>query len=191
MADLVPIQVKILRGPDGKHAYPPFNSISPEIRGHLDWSVFFDTHGIGWHYDKISGLGEADEGNPDPTCWFGCTCVPAEFAKEAVRLFPSRVEIVPEKEWEAFYDERAHAHEETEILDVEALRGLQARLALEADPSAPTVTPSEEIVDLRRKMLDPEEANRGIRKNPNRRWASFKSKAGLSIHPDHAKSGGE
>ena len=192
--DLVPIKVKILRGPDGAHAYPPFNQLPAATRGHMDWSKFFDAHGLGWHYDGC-GFGELDQGddaahehaNTDPDCWFGCTLVPEDFAAAAAARWPELVSELTEESWEAFHDDRAHATEEVEHLDTEALQGLLARIQLERDPDAPTVEPSAEVLALRAQMLDPEDQKRGIRKNRRRRWADVKADRGVTVHPRHRK----
>lgn len=200
LQNLVPIKVKILLGPDGKHQYPPFNQLAPSLRGHLDWATFFDTHGIGWHYDRLSGFGVSDANDPqvpaghehsntDPSCWYGVSCVPKPFADAAVAAFPALVSLMSEASLETFYDDRAHAHEETEILDKEDLLALKARIDLENEPNAPTTPPSAEILALRARMLDPNDPKRGIRKNRNRKWADFKVAKGLSIDQSQAKPG--
>jgi hypothetical protein len=190
LQNLVPIKVAILVGSDGKHLYPNFNSLDAGVRaGGKDWSQFFDSHGLGWHYDKLSGLGEKDSGddpasihlNDDTSIWYGMNCVPEDFALAAVAKFPDTVSILTEAEWEAFYDTRAHVHEETEILDLDVLQKLKARLDLEAMDGAPTTDPTAEILALRAQILDPENSKRGIRKNPKRKWADYKLTKGLTI----------
>lgn len=198
MTHLVPIKVKIVVGPDGAHGYPPFNQLDPSVRGHLDWSKFFDVHGIGWHYDKLSGLGETDAGNDDVpanhphrnddrACWYGATCVPKPFAEAAAAKWPDLVTILDEASFESFYDDRAHANEEAELLDREVLAALKLRIDLENDPNAPTTPPSAEALEARRQMLDPASDRPGIRKNKNRRWADYKKRRNLQIDPARAK----
>lgn len=192
MVDLVPIKVKILIGPDGMHQYPAFNKVPPQLRGDLNWSKFFDRY-TGWHYDKLSGHGEVDQRgdaddphrNDDVKCWYGAACLPADFVEEAVREFPGLVEILPEASWERFYNERSHVHAETEILDLQDLQKLQARVALEQAGVAPT--PSAEILTLRAEMLDPDNLRRGIRKNPEKTWEGYKTKKGITIRSQERK----
>jgi len=189
VAELVPIKVKIVRAPDGSHGYPQFNRLPAEVRGHLDWSKFFDSHGIGWHYDKLSGFGEVDDGtvpaghrhrNDDPDCWYGATCVPEAFAVAAQAEFPSEVEILTEAEFESFYDDRAHVNEDDESLDTDVLQGILARVQLEEKGIAPA--PSAEILAKRARCLDPsDQGARGIRKNVGRKWADFKKRRGVKI----------
>lgn len=194
MTELVPVKIKIRLGADGKHKFPNFNQLPSNLRGGQDWSHFFDSAGLGWHYDKLSGLGELDCGsdpacfhlNNDPDVWFGATCLPEAFVDAAVAKFPGEVVELTEAEWGLFYDNRAHVHEETEVLDTEALQGLKARLDLEADPNAPTKEPSASILALRAEMLDPDNTRRGIRKNPKRRWADHKLTLGVTIRPPRA-----
>ena len=190
MTELVPIKVKICLGADGHHKFPAFNNLPQGVRNGLDWSSYFDKHGIGWFYDSLSGFGETDSdgehSNNDPSCWFGATCVPSAFADAAASAF-AEVTIISEASFRTFYDDRASVFAETEILDVEVLQGLLLRIQLEADPNAPTVTPSAEILALRAQMLDPESPRRGIRKNPKRKWADFKALAGVTIRAGEAE----
>ena len=178
--NLVPIRVKIKHGAVGggiKHIYPDFNLIAPSIRrGGMDWSIYFDFYGIGWHYDHLSGIGESDAYNPDPDIWFGCTCVPEDFAIAAATLFPNDVEIIDEATFETFYNERAHIHEPAQFHDAEILEGIKARRDL-------GITDTPEIL----KALDPNDPTSGIRNNPVRFWEGCKLKTGLTIHVDQQK----
>jgi hypothetical protein len=180
ITDLIPIKVKILKGvKNGKaqHIYPDFNLISSEIREGMDWSDYFDYKGIGWHYDKLSGFGEVDAVNPDPDVWYGCTCVPKAFADSAVTLFPSIVTIINESDFEVFYNDRAHVHEPTEIIDTDKLQAIKARrdLGLQDTP---------EIL----KALDPNDPTSGVVLNKNKTWELFKSRKGLQIDATRAKA---
>ena len=164
---LVPIAVRIHRKSAGGAQYPDFNQLPAEKRGGQVWSKYIDNFG-GWHYDKVDNLGTGfAEG-----C--GICLVPKAFAEAARIAFSEDVRVLTEAEWAAFHDDRCHAHDEDEILDVEVLQGLQARLALEADPSAPTADARAEIVALRTRMLDPKDPKRGIRENPRRFWVRLK-----------------
>ena len=187
--ELVPVKIKICLGTNGQHKFPNFNRIPINLREGADWSQFFDRAGLGWHYDKLSGFGELDQGtdpahlhvNNDPSCWYGANCLPADFVAAAVVMFPGEVTVMTEAEWASFYDDRAHCHEETEQLDTDVLTALKARLDLEADPEAPTKPPSAEILALRAEILDPSNDRRGIRKNKRRKWADFKMVRGVTI----------
>ncbi len=190
--NLVPIKVKICLGADGMHAFPPFNQLPSALRREMDWSKFLDAHGLGWHNDKLSGHGFSDEHddavpngheheNHDPSCWYVATCVPKLFADAAVTKWPDLVSKLSEASWASFYDDRAHAHEETQHLDVQELQGLLARIQLEALEVAPP--PSEEILALRKRMLDPNDQKRGIRKSKTRKWADAKKAKGVTIYP--------
>lgn len=194
MADLVPIKVRICIGPDGKHKHPPFNQLDPAIRGHMDWSHFFDVHGLGWHYDQVSGLGESDlndpdvdnsseHANPDPACWYGANCLPKPFVDAAVATFPDDVVTLSEASWETFYDERAHVYEDDEVLDADTLVAIDARIRLEESGHAPA--PSQAIVRLRADALNPAKKKRGICTNPRRYWVLLKASRGIVIHADY------
>ena len=190
MADhLVPIRVKITRGVarngQVQNIYPDFNKIAPELRGGMDWTYFFDTHGIGWHYDHKSGFGEVDDYNNDPNCQFGATMVPEAFAMAAVANFPDRVQTITEAEFEKFYEERAHAHEPDELEDVEVLQGLLLRHQLEQ--AGLMATPSQEEKQRRALALDPQHPSRGIRRNTNKRYEAIKAKRGFTVAPSVRK----
>jgi hypothetical protein len=180
---LIPIKIKITRGTDpaGKlqNLYPPFNEMPPEKRGNMDWSYYVDKEGIGWHYDKKSGFGEIDVVNPDPTVMYGCVAMPVDFATEALQRWPNLVTRLTEAEFAAFYDDRAHAHEETEKLDAQVLQAIHARVQLEAAGIAPP--PSKEILARRKECLDPEHARSGIRRNKRKTWKQFKAHTKITI----------
>lgn len=179
--NLVPIKVKIGIGTDGKEEYPQFNNLNSDVRASMDWSNYIDAHGTGWHYSE-EGHGEG----ADPDNWYGCTLVPKPFADAAVSKFPDQVQIISESDFEDFYDNDSMSKQETEILDTTVLQGIAARVQLE-ESSAPTVEPSAEILELRRKALDPNEPNRGIRKNPRRKWKDFKKFSSLQLDPSVPK----
>jgi len=180
MAELVPIRVKIRHGiVDGRlqHVYPRFNLLDPSVRGDMDWSYFIDQAGTGWHYDKLSGIGETDAENPDPDVWWGCIAVPKPFAVAAVARFPDDVETLTEAEFEAFYDQRAHAHESELQADSEALSALKAREDLGEDVSAEKAA-----------ALDPDDPTPGVRRNTSKTWAGYKAKRKIAIDKDFAKA---
>ncbi|MEX0701188.1 MAG: hypothetical protein WD069_03755 [Planctomycetales bacterium] len=179
-ANLLPIRVLLRQRANGHLDWPDFNRLPPEVRQGLEWSRFIDRHGIGWHYDHVENIGK---GTGHDTA---CTLVPAEFAEAAAATFPERVTLLDEAEFERFYDERAHAHEETEMLDKDVLQAILARVQLEEKGIAPP--PSAEILALRQKALDPNDPRRGIRKNPRRRWADAKAMLGVSVRADAAKA---
>ena len=190
---LVPIKVKIYLKPNGRHLFPSFNDLPSALRGETDWSYFFDSHGIGWHYDKLSGHGEKDQTevtgdihlNDDLTCWYGATCVPAAFADAAASAFPDTVEIISEASFERFYNDRAHIREEEEIRDLESLQKLEVELSLESRANPPKI-PTAATNARRAEMLDPNHPRRGVRKNHRRFWADFKVRRGVVIRDAEA-----
>jgi hypothetical protein len=107
--ELTAIKVKIgLQNKDGRleHAYPNFNSIAPALRQSMDWSLFIDLFG-GWKYDKVAGHQEDDVAGGSPRgVWFGLLLVPADFATEAVALFPGEVSKLSGVDATTFYESR-------------------------------------------------------------------------------------
>ncbi len=202
--DLVPIKIKITRKASGGHLYPGFNGDAACVAAmspHLDWSIYFDAEGSGWHYDRQSGLGEVCDGahathaNTDPSTWYGCVLVPQAFANAAIAAFPTLVAAVDEDSFASFYDDRAHAHEVTEHLDADVLTAIETRIrleqmqddeAIEAGKKPGIAAPSEAIKAARAKCLDPAEQNyHGIRTNLRKTWASWKGTKGFTIHPTY------
>lgn len=128
--ELVALRVKIGRAKDKQNrmmnSYPDFNKLPPEVRGGVDWCYYVDQY-TAWHYDKLSGFGEADDYNQDPDMQYGCFCVPKEFADAALAMFPNQVEQLEELDFEDFYDNRAHAHEVEMMYAPDVLNGLRAK----------------------------------------------------------------
>lgn len=200
MTDLVPIKVRIGLRPNGHADHPDFNLLPPEVRdGGLDWSIYIDRFGIGWHYDKVCGHKETDAGNPDVPADHGhrctefgvqyaCTLVPEPFALAAVAKFPGAVAIIDETSFESFYDDRAHAQEPDILRDADVLRAIRDQMALEADPLVTTPEPTLSEKRARTDALDPDvQSVRGVRKNLRRRWADAKVMVPGKIRADLAK----
>lgn len=178
--DLVPIQVKLYRRPNGEAAWPNFNMIESSLRDDKPWSKFIDSSGIGWLYDKVSNLGTGAEYGT------ACTLVPEGFADEAVVLFPTLVSILSEADFETFHDTRAMVKSPIEHLDTDILQGIAARKQLEDLSVAPA--PSAEIEAARALCLDPDDQNhRGIRKNLKKTWADNKVELNVSVLTKYAK----
>ena len=171
---LTAIKIKIGRGLvtiDGKERfqaiYPDFNSLSPTVRQNLDWSYYFDIHGIGWHYDKTDKLGEG----ADPNVQFGVTAVPNNFAVAAAAAFPNEVTIIGETEFQDFYDNKAHAHELELHHDETILAAIQNKKGLGRPPNDPDDDDA----------LDPDNPKPGLRTNHNKFWALKKVKVNVVI----------
>lgn len=160
LIEMVPIKVKILRKSNGHADYPDFNQVSSSIRKGLVWSKFIDVHGIQWHYNKLKSLGK---GHSHGECG---TLVPSDFAEAAESLFPDRVEILTEAEWETFYNDYAHVNEEDEDIDIDVLQKIKLKQDLGIALTA-----------QQQKAIDPnDDTVRGIKKNKNKLWADRKAK---------------
>lgn len=188
----LPIKVRILLNEKGANLYPNFNALPLELRGGLDWAHFIDVHGTGWHYDKVCGHAETDVGNPQVAdddahrceeigVWHGCMCVPAAFAEAAAAMFPGEVTILTEASFEAFYDQRAHAHEPEVFVDRDAVDAVNSVVELESKGTLPA--PSAARLAGRAEVLNPESSVPGIRRNMKKRWADYKARAGITISP--------
>lgn len=161
----------------GHAKYPNFNKVTPATRKNMDWSKYIDVHGSGMHYNKTCGHQDDTPESPygHQQC---CICVPADFAGEALALFPDTVHECTAAEFEDFYNNKAHAHEPTELVDTDALNGLAAQRSLMVSLEQDTSALDAKIA----KALNPaDETERGIRPNPNKTWASVKAKRGIAV----------
>jgi hypothetical protein len=170
MRDLVSIKVKIEKRTDnGHHKYPDFSQLQVVKDAGMDWSRYVDVYGLGWHYDKKCGHNEEDASSPFGMQW-GVLIVPKEFADQAVSMYPELVSKLDETGLQEFYDNRAHAHEQDEILDTDVLQAIKVKqdlgLALTAG---------------QQEALDPEKDMPGIRKNKRKIWADYKLLTGVKI----------
>jgi hypothetical protein len=166
------------RGVKVGHAkYPNFNLVSSATREGMDWCKYIDVKGIGMQYDKACGHKEDSVDSPfgEQTC---VIAVPEAFADEAVALFPGLVNEMTEAEFIAFYDGKAHAHEDEENIDTDALNGLKARRDLMVTQGMNTAAIDNKI----KKALDPNnESERGVKKNKDKTWANVMASKGVSI----------
>lgn len=186
--ELTPIKIRITKGTAGNNIYPAFASIprARELMQGMKAGVYFDVHGIGMHYDWLSPFGVADQSEPgtphqndDPMTWYSGTCVPPEFADAVAGL--DGVEILSGEAWEAFYDQRLHARDDVESIDIDALLKAKARIELESMPGAQTKPASAETMQRRREMFDPDHPRRGISRNLRRFWRDCEGVIGVSI----------
>lgn len=181
MIELVPLKVRIgLKFSDGRrtHDFPNFNMIPSRLRDGMDWSHYIDQFG-GWHYDKQAGHQDDDPDNDSPRgTWIGMLLVPEDFALEAVKMFPDRIEILDEGKCAEFYNNRAHAHEPEIHEDVEVLQAIATRKQLE---NARGAAPDIQQEKLDEDALDPDKPQRGRRRNKKKFFDSYKKVMGISI----------
>lgn len=184
MPELAALKIKIslkVEGARVENDYPNFNDIPPEKRGNMDWSYFFDKHGIGWHYDQVAGHGQSDSESPDPSELLGVIAVPVAFVREAVQRFPDRVERITEAELQRFWEERAHVNEPPEDIDVDRLNALRAKYGVEGVFDSTDIALMEPID---RRALDPDDPMPGIVKNRRRLWTDHKQDRDITITVD-------
>lgn len=175
--NLVPIRFTFGRGQKGAK-YPDFNKLPSEVRNGLGWSKFFDIYGSGMHYDKVDNLGTGH------THGTACVLVPEPFATAAAAAF-EEVEIIDEAEFERFWNDRCTVHLPDEEIDTDYLQGLLAQVQLEKELG---ITPPAEVMETRKKALDPADKSQGVRKNEMKRWQDAKKKMKVEIHPRHRKT---
>jgi hypothetical protein len=151
----------------GHAKYPDFNKVPSAIRKGMDWCSYIDTFGIGMQYDKCCGHKEAGE---TPFGEQSCViAVPADFADAAMVALPGELTELTVKEFETFYDTKAHAHESLETIDKEVIDAIAQKESLGL--------PVPEKADA----VDVKSNARGIRKNHNKFWVDKKVKAGVVV----------
>lgn len=195
--NLVPLLVKIglhynARAQRMEHAFPNFNLLPPVVRDNMDWSVFLDARGIGWHYDKVCGHSNTDTykaSKVDPSegpQWLAVTCVPERFADAALDAFPDAVFELEGEDFAKFYDERAHCKEREFIVDqdvVDEIKALQELADRELDPVVRAKVFKQDTASKARRAraLDPDDPEPGIRRNRSRFWHLFKQDVGVTL----------
>lgn len=175
MQALVPLRVIIGLNEKGWHDYPNFDSLDKSVRGNQKWSHFVDRFG-GWHYDKQCGHADHDPENGTPAGqWCGMLLVPRDFADAAVEAFPERCSVMNEEDAEAFYDERAHAHEPDIHDDLHVLQAMSARhsVGITEDSDA--------------NALDVDHPARGRRRNKTKTWQGFKKQRGIVLDDERLR----
>lgn len=165
----VRIGIKTSGAKAGHHQYPDFGQLPCVVAGGMDWSRYVDLHGEGWHYDNISGHRDDDDDSPFGQ-QFGMLLVPAEFAEQAVAMFPATVSRLSESECSIFYESRVTARQPEFLENVETLQAIAAKRQIglpetEADKDA----------------INPDHPSPGIVRNPRKAWADFKQKCGLTF----------
>jgi hypothetical protein len=152
----------------GHQSYPDFNQVSLATRKGMDWCDYIDAFGIGMQYDKTCGHKNETVDSPygEQLC---VIAVLQDFATEALALFPSELTQLTPVEFEAFYNDKAHKHEQEEIVDQEILDAIAKKEALGL--------PVPEKADA----IDVTTESRGVRKNHNRYFADLKKKVGVNI----------
>jgi len=174
MKNLVPLRVKIGLTPEGRAAYPEFNTLPIIQTSQVDWSVWVDTYGVGWHYDKKYGHREEGPDSPAGQQW-GVLLVPEAFATEAVATFPAVCDVLDESSFETFYEERVTAHLPEVIVDEKAIAAFEVKERLGVP-----LTPAEVL--QRNKALDPDDdTTPGVKRNRLKHWPDFKAVAGIAI----------
>lgn len=176
--ELAALRVTIGLRADGQADHPDFNTLPIVIASGMDWSYFVDQFGDGWKYDNVAGHIDDDPTNDSPVgVQLGVLLVPEQFALEAVAAFPTLCEQLTEAQCQAFYETR-HQHGRPDIDNApEVLEGLRSERELR-------VARGQDTTDLDAKIdraLDPDDPEPGVTRNRRRRWASYKTQAGVEF----------
>jgi hypothetical protein len=151
----------------GNAKYPDFNQVSLANRSGMDWCKYIDAYGIGMQYDRECGHKEQADHSPigEQCC---VLAAPEAFVLEAMSKLPGLVRLT-EAEFINFYDNVAHAHEEDDYTDTDALNAIAAKEA----NGLP--------VPEKSKAFDRNDKAHGVRKNHNKRWADKKKIVGVEV----------
>jgi hypothetical protein len=152
----------------GHAEYPDLNQLSAASRRGMDWCEYIDAYGIGIQYDKACGHKEHSVESPHGQ---QCCVIAVEqaFATEAMALFPSRFTQLTPAEFEDFYDNKAHAHEQDEHIDKDVLDAIESKERLNL------------AVPEKARAIDVTDDARGIRLNKNKTWARKKESCGHRV----------
>lgn len=168
----IPLKVKIGLRPNGHADHPDWSKL-PMV-GTQNPEQFWAMGG--WKYDKTSGH---REDTPDSPVGFqyGMILVTPQFATEAIAEFPALIQVLTEAECQSFWDDKAHAHLEDSLINIEALNALNVEHQLLVATNQSTG-----VLDVRiRRALDEDNPSPGKRKNYTKKWVDAKERSGITI----------
>ncbi len=171
MTALVPLRVSIGLKAGGGHAFPDFNTLAVVVASSMDWSVYVDKEGLGWHYDQCCGHVVDTVDSPMGT-WLGLLLVPRAFADEAIAAFPAECSELTDATARTFWEGHATSQDSDEDIDLEVLQGIEQKQRL-----ALTLT-AEQL-----RAIDPADDTPGIRPNKRKLWDDYKTMVGMTIAP--------
>lgn len=172
--NLVPLKVKIGLRPNGHADHPNWYQLPLAFNGERPEDHMFG----GWHYDKSSGHRESSPDSPLGMQW-GVMLVSQKLAQEALTIWPDKMSKISEAEFEDFWENRAYAHLTENKVDHQTLASYNDELSLRTQMGQDTTELKKRLV----KALDPNDPERGIRKNNMRHYADFKKDCGITIVP--------
>lgn len=187
MAELVALKVKIGLHAHGAAKYPDFGQLPIVKASGADWSHWIDANGSGWHYSKC-GHKEHEDDSPFGEQW-GMLLIPAEFATQAVAMFPEQCSVLNDVEAGEFYEQKCCRDMPEVKHDVDTLNGMAAEITLLKALSENT-TGAEKAKHVKllsdamaraAKAIDPDHDAPGIKKNVDKSWDSHKAKRGYTV----------
>jgi hypothetical protein len=153
----------------------------------LDWSMYIDTYGLGWCYDKTSGHKSDTVDSPFGEQW-GALVVSEAFVTEAVAAFPGECVQLTEAEFEDFHDTKGTIHLDDEVRNPEVLAAMSSELAILNALNAKSKGGQklkDRLSTLEAKLekaVDPDdETVPGVIKNKLKKWSDKKALMGITI----------
>ncbi len=173
----VPIKVQIGLRANGHHDHPNWDLLPlAAVRDERPE----DHQIVKWHYDKVSGHDQESPGSPRGV-WFGMMVVTSVMASEAVATFPGIVTIMSDAEAQDFWENFALINQPDDDMDTDRLIALKARrdlmVAVESSPN----DINQLDIEIRAALDRNDRGNRGVVKNPRRRWNDAKDHFGFTV----------
>lgn len=169
MINLKALKVKIGLNADGTAQYPNFEKLDVIQSSPMAWTKYVDVQGMGWLYDKTSGHKDETANSPRGQQW-GMLLVPAEFADQAVAMYPNECTSLTEVEAQSFFEEKAKVNEPHIKADDSVVNALRAK-------KEAGLTLTQEDLDA----LDPDKPNPGVVKNQEKKWSDYKVAKNINI----------
>ncbi len=129
----------------------------------------------GWHYDKC-GHTKYDIDSPLGV-QYGMLLVEEAFADEAAVLFPDLVTKLTAAETEDFWNNKAYAHLQDNVYDINVLNGLNVEYDMKVVLGQDTTNIKTKLA----KAIDPSDAEPGIIQNRSKVFALAMSDVGITI----------
>lgn len=169
--NLVAIKVKIGLRDNGHADHPDWYKL-PLAASENPASHMFH----GWKYDKTSGHKETSADSPIGMQW-GMVFVTQQFAIEAKSTFPELITELTEIEVEDFWNNRVTAHMPENRVNIPLLSAYNIELSLREKLE-------QDVTDLKSKIakvLDPNDPEPGMRKDPLKKWVDAKKYLDIEI----------
>ena len=137
---------------------------------------------VKWEYEKTFGHKEDNGGDSPVGVQWGMMIVTEQFADEAVAMYPTVVKKMTAPETETFWDTRVMAHIDDNLYDSKTINDLLSEITAHevvgSDINLITV-----LKNRLKNAIDPDHAEKGIKKNKRKNIADAKANWGFTLKP--------